>query len=152
MWQKLSGGSHLALIIMLSWTTCSSITNKRPSLEYYMNAVDTNHDRTAFKAVNQPGVVLVALLLAQLPCVSMNHNNDLLRSRYLGFWLTVSQHKPQANITFPHSTESLKGQLIAIDSQSNRIRVDNLNTPTGNLPHTALRITDIDTIDFPILS
>lgn len=87
-----------------------------------------------------------------LPCISMNTNNDLLRSRYLGFWLTVSQRKLQAGITFPHSTEPLKGQLIAIDSQSNRIRVDNLNTPTGNLPHTALRITDIDTIEFPMLS
>lgn len=82
----------------------------------------------------------------------MNNNNDLLRSRYLGFWHTVSQRKPQADITFPLSTEPLKGQLIAIDSQSNRIRVDNLNTPTGNLPHAALRLTDIDTIDFSILS
>ena len=82
----------------------------------------------------------------------MNNNNDLLRSRYLGFWLTVSQHKPQADITFPQSTEPMKGQLIAIDSQSNRIRVDNLHTPTGNLPHSVLRFTDIDIIEFPILS
>lgn len=110
------------------------------------------HGRTAFKAVNRSILFFVALLLVQPPCISMNYNNDLLRSRYLGFWLTVSQRKPQANITFPHSTEPLKGQLIAIDSQSNRIRVDNLNTPTGNLPHTALRITDIDTIEVPILS
>lgn len=69
------------------------------------------------------------------------------RERYLSLWLSVSKHQPVADFRLYGGT-NVKGHLVGTDSESNRFRVDNLETPMGALKQGVLRSTDIEQIRF----
>lgn len=69
----------------------------------------------------------------------------LARERYLALWLHVSTHKPEAEFDLYGGTK-VKGRLVGTDSESNRFRVNNLETPMGVYKQGVLRSFDVEQI------
>ncbi|KAI8386972.1 hypothetical protein BD560DRAFT_383383 [Blakeslea trispora] len=78
----------------------------------------------------------------------MNSSSDQkLRDRYLQLWLQAVQERPQATFYMQGNTV-VKGILCGTDSENNRFRVDQLESPLGLYERAALRGTDIDRIEY----
>ncbi|KAI7906605.1 uncharacterized protein BX663DRAFT_497061 [Cokeromyces recurvatus] len=74
---------------------------------------------------------------------------DLLRDRYLQLWLNVTDTKPQCKFHLYGGTV-VQGELIATDSENNRFRVNQLESPLGIYNKVIVRGTDVDWIEWKI--
>ncbi|KAI8388556.1 uncharacterized protein BYT42DRAFT_611588 [Radiomyces spectabilis] len=70
-----------------------------------------------------------------------DNSTDPLRSRYLQFWLAMSQTAPKATVVMDGKTV-VQGIFRGTDSENNRFRFDQLETPMGTYERTVLRGPD----------
>ncbi|KAJ2959778.1 hypothetical protein NQZ79_g4758 [Umbelopsis isabellina] len=76
----------------------------------------------------------------------MSEANEILRKRSLQFWLEVNKRKPNMTAEL-YQNVTVSGQIVAADSECNRIRVDNLQTAMGAHKYAVLRGTDVDKME-----
>ncbi|KAI8875792.1 hypothetical protein K501DRAFT_289211 [Backusella circina FSU 941] len=78
-----------------------------------------------------------------------NNNNkdyEVLRSRYLRFWVNVANDKPDSRFLM-HGHGSVQGKLVGTDSENNRFRVDQLESPLGMYNKAVIRGTDMNVLE-----
>lgn len=90
-----------------------------------------------------------------------NHNNqfhtqaqmsdakDILRDRYLQLWLNVVKETPKVKLHM-HGGITVEGKLCATDSENNRFRIEQLESPLGVYQKAVIRGDDIDVIEWNI--
>ncbi|KAL0079798.1 hypothetical protein J3Q64DRAFT_1851539 [Phycomyces blakesleeanus] len=71
----------------------------------------------------------------------MSDSHQKLRSRYLSFWLNVTKEMPMATLEM-HGNTTVQGKLCGTDSQNNRFRIDQLESPIGVYDHVVVRGSD----------
>ncbi|KAI8047243.1 SMN complex, gem-associated protein 7 [Gilbertella persicaria] len=79
----------------------------------------------------------------------MSDSKETLRDRYLQLLLHVTKEAPKATF-YMHGGTTVQGNLRGTDSENNRFRVDQLESPLGLYEHAVLRGTDIDMIEYSI--
>jgi hypothetical protein len=77
---------------------------------------------------------------------NQNKNYEVLRSRYLQFWVNVANDKPESTFLL-HGNGSVQGKLVGTDSENNRFRVDQLESPLGTYNKAVIRGTDIHVLE-----
>lgn len=81
----------------------------------------------------------------------MSKADDHLRDRYLQLWLHAVQEAPKTT-WYMHGGSIVQGTLRGTDSENNRFRVDQLESPLGIYDRAIIRGTDIDMIEWSIAS
>ncbi|RUS18647.1 hypothetical protein BC937DRAFT_88496 [Endogone sp. FLAS-F59071] len=71
---------------------------------------------------------------------------SILRERTLSFWLQATQQKPDVKARLFQGT-TIEGTFVATDSESNRFRINNLQTPIGIYECAVIRGTDVDVVE-----
>ncbi|KAI9248525.1 hypothetical protein BDA99DRAFT_524944 [Phascolomyces articulosus] len=88
----------------------------------------------------------------------MSNNNDqqqqeeklkeICHSRYLHFWQTITKKQEQETKITLYDNIHVQGTILSLDSQTNRLCIKDLKTPTNGLYEKAvLRGVDIKTIE-----
>ncbi|RCH88508.1 hypothetical protein CU098_010480, partial [Rhizopus stolonifer] len=73
----------------------------------------------------------------------MSNAKDILRDRYLNLWLNVVKETPKATLHMHGGGGVVQGKLCAADSESNRFRVDELESHLGVYQKAVIRGDDI---------
>lgn len=81
----------------------------------------------------------------------MSNANDQLRDRYLQLWLQTVHDGPRSTL-YMHGGSVIQGTLRGTDSENNRFRVDQLESPLGTYDRAIIRGTDIDMIEWSVSS
>lgn len=68
--------------------------------------------------------------------------SQILQDRYLRFMLQMSMTKPSTKFLLVGGT-TVQGQFQAVDSESNRFRVNDLQSPTGFYQRAIVRGSDV---------
>jgi hypothetical protein len=79
--------------------------------------------------------------------MSGEESRDILRDRYLQLWLNVIQDQPNATI-YMHGNNIVQGKLCGTDSENNRIRIDQLQSPLGIYERAVIRGNDVNVIEW----
>lgn len=74
-------------------------------------------------------------------------SKEILRDRYLQLWLNVTQDQPDS-LLHMHGNSVVQGKLCGTDSENNRFRVDQLQSPMGVYDRAVIRGSDINMIEW----
>lgn len=77
---------------------------------------------------------------------NMSNAKDLLRDRYLQLLLQITKTQPQAVFDMYGGT-CVDGQLCGTDAESNRFRVNQLQSPMGTFDKAVIRASDLNRIE-----
>jgi hypothetical protein len=81
----------------------------------------------------------------------MSNAEQELRDRYLQLWLQVVKDEPNATFHM-YGNSIVQGKLCGTDSENNRFRVNQLESPIGTYEKVTLRGTDINRIEWNVQS
>jgi hypothetical protein len=74
-------------------------------------------------------------------------SKEILRDRYLQLWLNVVQDQPDSTFHM-HGNSIVQGKLCGTDSENNRFRVNQLQSPLGTYERAVIRGSDINMIEW----
>lgn len=77
----------------------------------------------------------------------MSNAKDALRDRYLQMWLQVVKNEPNATFEM-HGGTKVEGQLCGTDTENNRFRVNQLQSPMGTLDKAVIRGSDLNSVQW----